>query len=903
FYDMLFEKLGPEDNYLEVEYVTVPGVGKKVNYSSIDVEGKIALVKRGDTTFEEKAAVALAEGAIGCIIYNNVAGDVFMNAGQGLQIALSSISMDDGEYLAAKPSGTLILDKSYLAGPFMSEFSSWGPVSDLSLKPEITAHGGSILSAVPGGGYEEISGTSMACPNLCGVVILVRQALKERYKDITSVELTMLTNQLLMSTGTIIYDETGNPYSPRKQGAGLGNLQKALDTLAYLSVGDTAKSKLDLGDDPKETGEYELVFDINNISDKELTYNLTNYTMTESLSKADPKYVAQKAYMLNPETTALVTGDGSINGDVITVNPNGKVTVKYTLKLTKQEIKYIQKSFVNGMYVEGFAVLESLNEDAIDLSIPFLAFFGDWTVAPMFDKTYYEVESEAHNGSIDEEDKLKADYYATTPLGTYYYSYIIPLGTYVYEMDESKYDPIPATEEHAAIGYSLETINGITTVYAGLLRNAKKMTTVIKNSETGEVVYEHIKYDEHKAYFYGQVVPGYDLINITAAELGLQNNTKYTFSMQAELDYDDGGLSDNLRNTFEFSFYVDYESPVITDTEFYHKYDKSAKEYRYYVDVYVYDNHYAQSIRPFTIIDGKLTSLVDYVIPIYSEERGGISKVTVEITDYMDLLQYGRVEGGEHAITNGLGFLVDDYALNQNYCYVTLPGTNSTNITYKPEYVSGGSNHQYTYLKRLTPGDVLDLTYMLTSDDPVLAVIKEEDVIARYFATLEWKSSNENVVKVKNGKIEAVGQGQAKITCTTMHEGGDVASTTLVVNVRAGDYESDADKLEDIKFTYFDTLKAFTDGPETSEIGATGDRLFFTEKPYISFYPSEKVQLGYELEPWNLSNYELVWASTNEKVATVDENGVVTALKAGKAVITATANGISASCTVNVVDD
>jgi hypothetical protein len=590
--------------------------------------------------------------------------------------------------------------------------------------------------------------------------------------------------------------------------------------------------------------------------------------------------------MLNPETSASVTGDGSISGDVITVNPNGKVTVKYTLQLTKSEIKYIQKSFVNGMYVEGFAVLESLNEDAIDLSIPFLAFFGDWTVAPMFDKTYYEVESEAHNGSIDEEDKLKADYYATTPLGTYYYSYIIPLGTYVYEMDESAYDPIPATEEHAAIGYSLETINGITTVYAGLLRNAKKMTTVIKNAETGEIVYEHIKYDEHKAYFGGSVIPGYDLINVTAAEMGLQNNTKYTFSMLAELDYDDGGLSDNLRNTFEFSFYVDYEAPIITDTEFYHKYDKSAKEYRYYVDVYVYDNHYAQSIRPFTIIDGQLTSLCEYVIPIYSEERGGISKVTVEITDYMDLLQYGRVEGGEHAISNGLGFLIDDYALNQNYCYVTLPGTNSTKITYKPEFVSGGSNNVYTYLKRLNPGDELDLTYMLTSDDPTLEIIKEEDVIARYFATLEWKSSNENVVKVKNGKIEAVGQGKANITCTTMHSGGDVSTTTLVVNVRSGDYESDADKLEDIKFTYFDTLKAFIDGPETSEIGKTGDRLFFTEKPYISFYPSEKVKLGYELEPWNLSDYELIWASTNEKVATVDENGVVTAISEGNANIT-----------------
>ena len=38
------------------------------------------------------------------------------------------------------------------------------------------------------------------------------------------------------------------------------------------------------------------------------------------------------------------------------------------------------------------------------------------------------------------EDKLKADYYATTPYGSYYYNYIIPLGTYLYDIDLNKYD-------------------------------------------------------------------------------------------------------------------------------------------------------------------------------------------------------------------------------------------------------------------------------------------------------------------------------------------------------------------------------------------------------------------------------------------------------------------------------
>ncbi len=884
FYEMLYEAKGASGNILELEYVTVPGVGKKINYSSVDVKGKVALVKRGETSFEEKAQVALSQGAIGIIIYNNVVGDVFMNAGSNLQIPLASISKDDGEYLASKGTGKLIFNTNYLAGPFMSEFSSWGPVSDLSLKPEITAHGGSILSSVPGGGYDEISGTSMACPNLCGVVILVRQALKEKYPNISSVEITNLTNQLLMSTSTIILDENGIAYSPRKQGAGLCNLESALETLAYISVENSSKAKIELKDDPEETGIYELKFQINNTSNKTLKYSLSNLTMTESLSVSDPEYVAEKGYILNPSEQIHIDGEGSISNNEITIKPNGTVDVTYTITLSEQDRTYIKKSFINGIYIEGFVKLDSLNEDNIDLNVPFLAFFGDWTKAPMFDKTYYEVESEAHNDAIDEEDKIKADYYATTPLGTYYYSYIIPLGSYVYEMDESKYDPIPASEELASIGYSLETINGITTVYAGLLRNAKKMTTVIKNAETGEVVYEHLKYDEHKAYFSGSIIPCYDIINVSAAELQLQNNTKYTMTMEAELDYGDGGVSSNLNNSFEFSFYIDYESPIIKDAQFYTKYNKTEKEYEYYVDVYVYDNHYAQSIRPFTIVNGQLVSLVDKVIPIYNQgTRGEINKVTVEITDYIDLLQYGTVENGEASLSNGLGFLVDDYALNQTYAYVTLPGTNSKDISYKEGYYSSISSGVYQYSKKISIGDVLDLTTMLTSTDPTLD--SNEVVQAEYFSKLQWTSSNENVIKVKNGLIEAVGAGSATIICTTMNTDGYPYSTSLKIEVRDRTVESDPLKLTDLKFTYFDTLKAFADGPEVSEIGEVGDRIFFTEKSYISCYPSEQVQIGFELEPWNLKNYELVWSSTNESVATVDENGIVTAHKKGNAII------------------
>ncbi len=899
----------PENKDVTYDYVTVPGYGKKINYSNIDVNGKVALVKRGDINFEEKARIAYEEGAVACIVYNNIGGDILMSAGNDLKIPLCSISKDDGEYLASKNTGTLTFNSTFLAGPFMSDFSSWGPNPDLTLKPEITAHGGNIKSSIPGGGYDKLSGTSMACPNMCGIIVLIRQYVKEKFPQLSTPEMARLTNNLLMSSATIALDQAGNPYSPRKQGAGLASLFNAVNTNAYLTVDGSDRAKIELGDDPNKLGVYTLKFTINNVSDKPLSYDLTNYTMTESVSTSDPRYVAEKSYMLNPATSFNVTGDGTKNGNTITINANGKVNVEYTLTLNESEKRYIRTSFPNGMYVEGFAKLISKNEDKIDLSIPFLAFFGDWTSAPMFDKTFYEVEAEAHDASINDEDKLKADYYATTPLGTYYYNYIIPLGSYVYVMDETMYDPIPATEEHAALGYNDDSINGITTIYAGLLRNAKKMTTTIKNTLTGEVVYEHVNYNQFKAHYSGGQIPSYDLIYLTIQELGLANNTNYTLTMQAELPYGDGGLANNQRNTFSFTFYVDFEAPTLYDTEYRVEYDRTLEKNRYYLDVYVYDNHYAMSVRPFTLVDGALVSLCENPTPIYSE-KGAVSKATLEITDYMDLLHYGSGGEGEDGLTNGLGIMVDDYAMNSNYYYVSFPGTDSENFYFEKdgETVTEITTHV---------GEEVDLGLMMSSDDEELNEVLnnlndrtkpyQDEIKSKFMSTLNWKSSNPSVVQVFNGKIEGIAPGRATITATNVTNSGYIFTKSLSVIVEEAtpssiskvSYKNNSSRimpmafnnnvsLKDIKFTYYDTIAAFIDGPEYSEIGDTGDRNFFTDSSTISFYPSEKVKLAYEITPWNLdpSRYQLTWSSSNPSVATVDNTGLVTAIKEGTSYIT-----------------
>ena len=80
----------------------------------------------------------------------------------------------------------------------------------------------------------------------------------------------------------------------------------------------------------------------------------------------------------------------------------------------------------------------------------------------------------------------------------------------------------------------------------------------------------------------------------------------------------------------------------------------------------------------------------------------------------------------------------------------------------------------------------------------------------------------------------------------------------------------------------------------------------------ITIDPSEaNVAVGKTLEltavfePANVTNKNVTWSSSNESVATVDENGVVAAVALGEAVITAASaenTDITATCTVTVVD-
>lgn len=898
----------------EYEYVTVPGTGGKTSYMGIDVKGKIALVRRGDNTFEDKARIAKNNGAIACIIYNNIDGDILMSMGKDDHIPTISISKDDGTILASKKSGTLVLSAQKLAGPFMSDFSSWGPTPSLELKPEITAHGGNIKSSVPGGGYDDLSGTSMATPNLCGIVVLIRQYLKDKYPEKSWKEISVLTNQMLMSTATIALNEEGNPYSPRKQGAGLASLKKLVDTRAYLSVDGKDRTKLELFDDPQRTGVYEMEFNIVNLSADTLTYDLSLVGMTESVSTSDSKHVAETPQILEGNKNYQVSGEGSIDGTIVSVNPSGVAKVKVTYTLTSQEKKLIDELFPYGMYVEGFVKLQQTGDGTlVDLNIPFLAFYGDWTEAPMFDKTYYEVESEAHDKSIDDDDKIKADYVATTPYGSYFYNYIIPLGTYLYDIDTEKYDEIPASTDHIAVSNILGTIDGISVVYAGLLRGAKEMQFTIKDKVTGEVIWDHVDYNANKAYSYGgSPMPYYEQLRFKSYNYGLVNNAEYSFEMKGTLDYGDGGVSSNVRNSFSFDFVADDEAPVIKSVTYEKKYDKTLKKDRYYINMVVYDNQYVQSITPIIFTSSSsYTFLTENPIPVYSQ-KGVDNTVRFEITEYLKDI------GTDALITSALAFSVDDYALNSNLYICQLPGTRG-DFKFTKDGTMDGTD---LIILSAYEGEVVDLTqYLATSDATV-----DED--KDYLKHLVWSSSNEKVIQVEKGIIKCVAEGKATVT---VKEQMNLNQAVVIINVKAKEAEAscaseqtvnvpsvfasaarvssssimddynDA-KLTEIRLSNYDTLFAYSRAAQTSEIGKTGDKRYISASNVISMYPGEKIRLNFDVEPWYCKdNYEFTFSSNDNEKAIVNQDGEVTALKEGTVDISVRASGSYILDTVRVI--
>lgn len=129
---------------------------------------------------------------------------------------------------------------------------------------------------------------------------------------------------------------------------------------------------------------------------------------------------------------------------------------------------------------------------------------------------------------------------------------------------------------------------------------------------------------------------------------------------------------------------------------------------------------------------------------------------------------------------------------------------------------------------------------------------------------LDWISSDESVAKVNAGRITAVGSGTA--TITAIAQDGSGVSASLQVHV-------------------FSLV-----------------RKILPDRTRVILPPGTTWSLFWEIEPAGADNPELTWASSNEKVATVNQNGVIYARSRGNCTITCTStDGSRVRAAVSVI--
>ncbi len=864
--------LGSGDDEQEFEYVLVPGAGRNADYTGMDVKGKIVLVERGSNTFEEKANVAARKGAVGIIVFNNVSGDIRMNVGTS-NLAICSISQEDGKVLAEAGSGTITVSRSQSSGPFMSDFSSWGPSPSLGIKPEITAHGGNILSSITGGGYDRLSGTSMACPNLAGVTILLRQYVTENYDKIIGdnetneykreVQINAAVNRLMMSTADIIYNKNGLPYAVRKQGAGLANLTSATLTRAYLLTYDRLtgkamdKTKIELGDDPEKTGVYTLNFSVVNFGNTYYSYDVIASVLTEGVSDVKTHQgqttVTEEGYLLEGASIKVTANGGTLINNNITVPAGEKVDLTVTITLTEENKKYIDDNFANGMYVEGFVSLKPTWGTDISLNVPYLAFYGDWTKAPLFDLDYFETNADELDDNIPTLDKTLPDAYATRPIGGIEEDYVSYLGSY-YFLQNPNNKIISASRDYIAISNTVGTIHSIRFIWTGMLRNASKVVVTITDDATGEVVFETVEKDVRKSYGDGgsYLYPANVDVEFDAQEHNLKNNTKYTVKVVGYLDYDNDGLETNLNNTFEFPFTTDFEAPAITGCEFYTEYDKDLERNRLYARMAIFDNHYAMAAQiGYVDSDYQFQSFSSYMTPIYSTYNG-ITYLEVELTDHIFDIRDNAVN------SNSIVVACYDYALNDATYEIGLPDEIEDFYFSEAEIT-------------LSPNELYNLA-------PVLYPETE------WGELLSYHSSNEKVAIVVNNKVIGLEPGVTRISATDPNTYETRSFKVTVLNQDDEGYKYfDKPVADEFKLVGYETLKAFylVDSSER-EIGVTGDVTIFPSNNYsLVLYPSESVKLKYKLDAFFPDATSVVFETSDDTIVTISEDGTIVAQDEG----------------------
>ena len=244
-------------------------LGTVSDFDGMDLTGKVALIRRGDIPFVDKAQNAANAGAVAAVIYNHIEGALDFDI-PGMAIPTIQMRLEDGQKMlqeldAGNDQVTFGVNYVRDIGETIAAFSSRGPAAvTWMIKPDIVAPGVNIVSTFPGASYASLQGTSMSAPHVAGASALLLQA--NPYWSVEQVKAALL------NTAENMYNPDGIPYPLNTQGAGSLRVPEALASETLVLPGNYSFGVFDKDNGRQVERQH---FAIQNLSGERKTYSFT----------------------------------------------------------------------------------------------------------------------------------------------------------------------------------------------------------------------------------------------------------------------------------------------------------------------------------------------------------------------------------------------------------------------------------------------------------------------------------------------------------------------------------------------------------------------------------------------------------------------------------------------------
>ena len=396
-----------------------------------------------------------------------------------------------------------------------------------------------------------------------------------------------------------------------------------------------------------------------------------------------------KTYMSSHDEALDVT----VSGDkTVTLAAGATGDVKVSVSLSQSQKAKLDAAYENGIYVEGFVVLTAKDGGA-DLSIPFLAYYGDWSAPGMLDYA-----------TMLNEDTVPYSQLATE-LGAYLTSsFAYRLGANLsVTMDGAENTSLKA--EHITVSPNGDTyMDGVELVNVSQMRNASALHFTVTNADGQEVWSDAVTNVPKTIYVSSQggPIPATMYQDMAPdAWYGTDNQGSalpdgqyyYTITADPVTDHE----SRNVRDTLTFPVYIDTQAPQL---------DQgcvtlsTGADGRTTLGMQVSDEHLYLDTEIFVANDDGTIStnsekLLHKNVGLADMPDVTSDAVSVDVTDYAGKLLYVQLTDWGY---NYAAYLVQ---LPDTFEGTTLSLSDTTAFLFTGEQEGGGLRHRYRYRSHL----------------------------------------------------------------------------------------------------------------------------------------------------------------------------------------------------------